>query len=218
MTRLILASSSPRRSQLLRGAGFAFEVVAPRPGAEPEIATDSTLQSLDPPGLVAQLARLKAMDVADQLAANVADAPLGDAGVILAADTIAECDGRVLGKPRDEADARDMLTWLSGREHRVLTGVCVIAYSAHAEQAGRLSFAEPRVEVDITTLQMAPLDTGWVEPYLASGLWRGKAGAFGFQDGLNFVQVLTGSETNVVGLPMQRVTVLLSELGCSATR
>ncbi|MEM9185495.1 MAG: Maf family protein [Planctomycetota bacterium] len=200
MTRLILASSSPRRRQLLAAAGFEFEVVAPSDGAEPE-----TIDGLGPAGLVRELARLKGQDVARRLGVPVdaASPGRGSDRVVLAADTVAECSGRVLGKPKDKADAREMLSWLSGREHHVLTGVYLAG-------GGLVAAAE----VAVTRLRMAPLEQAWLEPFLATGGWRGKAGAFGYQDGLDFVRVVEGSESNVVGLPIERAAVLLGERGC----
>lgn len=192
MPKLILASSSPRRRRLLAEAGFDFQVVAPSDGAEPE-----TIDGLGPAELVAELACRKGIDVARRIA-DPADA------LILAADTVAECGGRVLGKPKDEAHAREMLSSLSGREHRVLTGFCLLRPGAKTARA----------EVTSTSLMMSPLQEDWLEPYLASGGWRGKAGAFGFQDGLAFVRIIQGSESNVVGLPMERVTERLAEQGC----
>lgn len=201
MPRLILASSSPRRRSLLEEAGYEFLVVPPSDGAEPDGIDGAT-----PSELVAELARLKGEDVARQVAdqRSVATAP----AVILAADTVADCEGDVLGKPRDEGHARQMLSQLSGREHSVLTGVWLAAVGDPAPDGA------PTCEVVETRLAMAPLAEEWLEPYLASGKWRGKAGSFGYQDGLSFVRVLAGSESNVVGLPMERVGALLRERGC----
>lgn len=193
---LILASGSPRRKQLLDEAGYVFRVTPARPGVE-----EAGLCSDCPPSqLVADLARRKLDDVVDQLGGP-------DGTVVLAADTVAECRGRVLGKPRDEDHARAILGELSGREHRVLTGVCVVGGDGAVHS-----------EVETTLLEMDPLDPDWLEGYLDSGKWEGKAGAFGYQDGLGFVRVLRGSETNVVGLPMGRVTTLLAARGITPQR
>jgi septum formation protein len=116
---------------------------------------------------------------------------------------VAECDGFILGKPRDEAAAREMLTQLSGREHRVLSGVCLW-------QSGD---SEPLVRVAVTRLQMDPLTEDQLSEYLASGGWEGKAGAFGYQDRLGWVHIIEGSESNVVGLPMELLADMLEELG-----
>lgn len=193
----------------MEAAGYDFTVVPPSDGAEPELTESSPLAGLSPAELVAELARLKGEDVA----ARITEQSSRDPALVLAADTVAECGGRILGKPRDEADAREMLTWMSGREHRVLTGVCLIAVG------DKESLPQPAtIEVVATQLRMAPLEDDWLGPYVASGGWRGKAGAFGYQDGLAFVSISRGSESNVVGLPMERVAELLAQHGCLPQR
>jgi len=185
-TRLILASRSPRRRELLSEAGYRFEVIPPGDEAEGDVSAAE-----DPAQLVARLAYQKAADVARRVAA----------GVIVACDTVAECGGRILGKPADEADARRMLHALRGREHRVLSGLCL----------WRMPGGEPRVRVAITTLRLDPLADAEIDDYLASGAWRGKAGAFGYQDRLGWVHVLEGSQSNVVGLPLELLREMLLE-------
>jgi septum formation protein len=159
-----------------------------------------------PAGLVAELAYRKAAAVARRLQNNSnaapAPSPQSPAPLILAADTVAECDGFVLGKPRDEAEARAMLKQLSGREHRVLTGVCLWP----------LSSSQPLVRVAVTRLRMDPLSDAQLDEYLNSGAWEGKAGAFGYQDRLGWVHIVEGSESNVVGLPMELLAEMLAEL------
>ena len=185
-TRLILASRSPRRRELLSEAGYRFEVIPPGDEAEGDVSAAE-----DPAQLVARLAYQKAADVARRVAA----------GVIVACDTVAECGGRILGKPADEADARRMLHALRGREHLVLSGLCL----------WRMPGGEPRVRVAITTLRLDPLADAEIDDYLASGAWRGKAGAFGYQDRLGWVHVLEGSQSNVVGLPLELLREMLLE-------
>jgi len=206
---LILASSSPRRRQLLAEAGYQFTVLPPPADIECGVCSES-----GPAGLVAELAFRKAAAVV-RLLQNDAGSPnrgLGQAqprgrcssppGIVLAADTLAECDGFVLGKPNDENHARQMLQQLSGREHRVLTGLCL----------WRLDQNEPLVRVEATTLRMDALSEAQLDEYLASGQWEGKAGAFGYQDRLGWVHIVEGSETNVVGLPMETLAEMLAEL------
>src|SRR5437870_3514526 len=124
---IILASGSPRRRELLLEAGYNFTVVPPDEDVECGICSES-----GPAGLVAELAYRKAVAVRKKLEADPVIFPQSPAlspqspTIILAADTVAECDGFILGKPRDESDARAMLSQLSGRDHRVLTGVCLI--------------------------------------------------------------------------------------------
>lgn len=196
---LVLASGSPRRRGLLEEAGYEFRVVAPRDGAE-----DAGLCSgCGPADLVVDLAVSKLDDVLEQLEAEGQTGPM----IVVAADTVAECDGQILGKPRDEDHARAMLTQLSGRRHRVYTGV---AFAVEGEDARECVTAEAIA----TTLRMDPLGKDWIEQYLVSGQWEGKAGAFGYQDGLGFVHVESGSRTNVVGLPMEYLKERLAEAGC----
>jgi septum formation protein len=135
-----------------------------------------------------------------QKAANVAAKV--KAGVVLGCDTVAECDGQILGKPRDTEHARQMLQTLSGREHRVLSGLCL----------WRIPGGSPMVRVATTILRMDPLTSDQFDDYLGSGQWEGKAGAFGYQDQLGWVHVLEGSESNVVGLPMELLAEMLREV------
>jgi septum formation protein len=196
--RLILASGSPRRRELLEAAGYEFEVIAPDEGVECSVCSQN-----GPAGLVADLAFRKASAVRELVRRG--DKEQGrqggkDGRVLVAADTVAELDGFVLGKPRDEEHARGMLRQLRGRAHRVLTGVCVWP----------LDWAEPKIEVAVTKLVMDPLSEGAIEDYMATGEWRGKAGSFGYQDRLGWVHVESGSETNVVGLPMELLAEMLA--------
>lgn len=353
---IILASNSPRRRELLAEAGYDFEVVPPDQNVECGVCSES-----GPAGLVAELAFRKAKTVVEQLSKSPRS-PFSTprSCVVLAADTVAECDGFILGKPRNEDDARRILTQLSGREHRVLTGVClaplpafnplppgegrslgepgegvlvptpikkrlpselldfarelrktqtdvetfmwsllrdrrfggfqfrrqhpvekyVLDFYCHdqslaieidggqhntaaARAAGehRTQFLSqrgirvlrfwihdvfedtesvleaiwrelrrgqgtltpnpfpkgrgepPTIRVAVTTLRMDTLTPAQLDEYLASGQWEGKAGAFGYQDRLGWVHIVEGSESNVVGLPMELVADMLSEIG-----
>jgi len=186
-SKIILASGSPRRKLLLQEAGYPFEVVVPSEEAECGVCSGET-----PPELVARLAYQKALDVSTRT---------GPA-LIVACDTVVECHGQVLGKPRDEDHARQMLRMLSGREHQVYSGLCV----------WKVPEQEPQVEVDRTTLRMDPLDDQRIEEYLATDLWVGKAGAFGFQDGFDWLHIVAGCESNVVGLPMELLAKMLAKV------
>ena len=185
--RFILASGSPRRRQLLEAAGYRFEV-SPADDAI-EAAVPLTPRLCDYP---IALAQAKARAVRARY----------PEGVVLAADTIAVCDDEVLGKPKDEHDARRMLRLLSGREHEVLTGVVLIDCRSRKEL--------PHLEV--TRLRMDLLTEEDLASYLATNLWRGKAGAFGYQDGWDWLHVVEGSESNVVGLPIERLCELFARL------
>ncbi|MGQ9574923.1 MAG: Maf family protein [Thermoguttaceae bacterium] len=186
--KLILASRSPRRRQLLAEAGYEFEVIEPGESAEPALRPEE-----EPAGLAARLAYEKAADVAGRV----------EAGLIVACDTLVECGGQILGKPANAHDARRMLEVLRGREHRVFSGLCVWNKPA----------AAPKVGVEATLLRMDPLSDAQIEHYLATGAWEGKAGGFGYQDGLDWVHVVQGSQSNVVGLPMELLARMLAEIG-----
>lgn len=185
-SQLILASQSPRRRQLLLDAGYKFTVIAPSDAAECGACSGES-----PAALVARLAEQKARDAAARVAA----------GVVIGCDTVAECDGQILGKPADEQHARRMLQLLRGRRHRVLSGLCLVRRPEDRVQ----------VEVDVTTLEMSPLSDAQIEAYLQTGAWEGKAGAFGLQDRTGWVRVLDGSESNVVGLPLERLDRMLDD-------
>lgn len=189
--KLILASGSPRRRELLTEAGYSFEIHIPSPGAETPPEAGET-----PRATVERLAIAKAMDVASHLRQ----------GLVLGCDTLADLDGHTLGKPRDVEDARRMLTLLSGRDHFVHSGVCLVDATRR----------EPFSGVATTRLRMAPLAPREIEEYLESGLWRGKAGAFGLQDRHDWLRVVEGSESNVVGLPLELLARMLNELVAGA--
>ena len=189
---LILASGSPQRKMLLEHAGYRFQVVVPSVRAECGVCSKET-----PGELVARLAYQKAADVAEQLRHQPTP---GDP--IVACDTVAECLGQILGKPSDREHARKMLQRLSGREHRVYSGLCLWPRAAgHAA-----------VQVARTTLRMDPLDEHQIEEYLASELWEGKVGAFGYQDRAGWLHIVSGSESNVVGLPLELLQEMLDKM------
>jgi septum formation protein len=222
---LVLASNSPRRRELLAEAGYRFTVMPPDEDVECGVCSET-----GPAGLVAELAFRKAGAVVQKLQKDSAYCqgltPGSPVPIVLAADTVAECDGMILGKPRDEGDARTMLTKLIGREHRVFSGVClwptdVVRGSpdpARSEPLGQAcgSVGRPAttaglvVRVAVTRLRMDHLTDAQLSEYLASGQWEGKAGAFGYQDRLGWVHVIEGSESNVVGLPLEMLAEILS--------
>jgi septum formation protein len=184
LTSLILASQSPRRRQLLEEAGYTFQVIVPSPSAECGICSRET-----PPELVARLARQKAADVAQGI----------DQGIVIGCDTVAECCGHILGKPKNRDHAREMLHMMRGREHSVYSGLC-LWHRPHDEI---------HVQVDRTRLRMIDLPDEEIESYLDTDQWEGKAGAFGLQDRLGWIEVVDGSESNVVGLPMEMLEQML---------
>ena len=192
-TTLILASRSPRRRELLTAAGYQFEV---RPASES--AEDGSPENGGAAALVARFAFQKAADVGRSV----------QRGLILGCDTVAECDGEILGKPTDAEHARWMLSTLRGREHRVFSGLCLW-------DKPRL---EPITEVDVTVLRMDPLQDAEIDEYVAGGAWQGKAGGFGYQDRTGWVHIVRGSESNVVGLPMELLARMLTRIGRASTR
>ncbi len=149
-----------------------------------------------PGELVARLAKQKAADVIEQL--ETAEDGAGEA-LVVACDTVAECVGQILGKPANREHARQMLGLLSGREHRVWSGLCLQDAPGGA----------PRLGVALTTLRMESLAEDAIEQYLDSGLWEGKAGAFGYQDRTGWLHIVEGSESNVIGLPMELLAEML---------
>lgn len=191
---LILASGSPRRAELLKAAGYEFQVHAAADSAECGICSRETA-----PEMVARLAFQKAADVVRRY----------QNGFILAADTLAACQGQILGKPKNREHARSMLELLSGRDHDVYTGVCLWSSSTN------------RCYVDVvrTRLKMDELTPESIDEYLDSMLWEGKAGGFGYQDGNDWIDVVDGdSQSNVVGLPMERLSELLKKFDSLADK
>src|SRR5579871_514778 len=177
---LILASQSPRRSEILRQAGFSFVV---RPANVDETVRDSEA----PEDYVKRVARDKACAIEP-----------GRDDIVLGADTTVVIDGRILAKPMDRADAVRMLQLLSGREHVVLTGICL-------RDAGHSI-----VDVAETRVRFHPLSTGEIEQYAETGEPMDKAGAYAIQGGAaKFVARIEGSYANVVGLPIEMVCTYL---------
>ena len=184
---LILASQSPRRRQLLEEAGYSFVVDPPADSVERGLCS-----SCSPEELVLESAFLKAAAIANRHAE----------GLVLAADTVAVCGSEILGKPRDRDHAEKMLRLMSGKEHRVLTGVCL-------RFAGSARF---KTWLDQTTLQMSSIDDESLDAYLDTDGWVGKAGAFGYQDGLDWVSIKQGLASTVVGLPIEKLPDWIAEM------
>ena len=184
---LILASASPRRTELLAAAGIVPDQTIPA-----EI--DETPQKAEAPeAYVSRMAEEKARAVAAKHASKV----------VLAADTIVVCGRSILLKAADEAEARKLLKKLSGRRHRVMTAVAVI------NAQGKLAIR--RVE---TRVAFRPLEEAEIARYLASGEWQDKAGAYAIQGGAAaFIPWINGSHSNVIGLPVSETLHLLQQAG-----
>jgi len=186
--RLILASASPRRAEILRDAGVAFTVVSS--------AVDETPYPDEAPQAIVQR-------LADAKADLVAARAVGPA-IVIAADTVVVLDGQVLGKPRSTEDARHMLEQLSGRTHSVHTGVSLI----RLPDAGRLQF------VETTLVHFSRLTAEEISKYLATEEPYDKAGAYAIQGRAGrFIPRIEGCYYNVVGLPLEHLLAALRELG-----
>lgn len=183
--RLILASASPRRSEILNTAGYTFEII--------------TSNALEISGgySASEVARLNALEKAREVFARA-----GVDCVVVGADTVVTCDGIILGKPKDEDDAFLMLKSLSGKKHSVITGFAVLGDKG--EKSGFCS----------TAVEFRPLSDGEIRSYIATGEPLDKAGAYGIQERASlFVKAIEGDFFNVVGLPAAKLSEILSEYG-----
>ena len=184
MRKIILASGSPRRRELLTDLGIKFEIMV-------DNSSEVTPKNVSPDEVVMTLAKNKLRNVAK-------NAP-GDS-LIIAADTVVACDGRILGKPKDEAQAFEMLSALSGRRHSVYTGVAV----------GDNKTGKTVCEFEKTDVFFRKLEDDEIKRYIATGEPMDKAGAYGIQNlGALFVERIDGDYFNVVGLPLCRLGKIL---------
>ncbi len=185
--KLILASKSPRRAEILRAAGWPFEV----------IAADIDETRRDGEQAVDYVQRL-AIEKAQAISANVSS------GLILAADTTVVVDDHLLGQPVDDEDARRMLQLLSGRWHEVLTGVALL----------RVAESETRVvDHECTRVRFSDISRDEIDWYIATGEPRGKAGAYGIQGrAALFIEEIQGDYFNIVGLPVRLVYEMVQKM------
>ncbi len=183
--KIILASASPRRSQLLNALGLNF-TLCPSPAVEPAPTSED---GQDPGAFVERLARLKADAIESE-------------DLIIAADTVVVINDEILGKPTDPADARAMLKRLRGQTHRVYSGVC-LQHGAHIESAH-----------EITRVTFGDFSDEFIAAYVATGEPLDKAGSYGAQGkGALLVTVIEGDYWNVVGLPLFRLAAMLRGFG-----
>lgn len=189
--KLILASRSPRRQQLLAEAGYEFEVCPSGVDESPPLPGES------PAAYAMRLAYEKAAAVVARVST----------GLVLACDTVVACGGEIFGTPVDKTDAERILKALRGKRHHVITGVCL--WDRGSDRA--------QVRAATTIVEMDALSDAQLEEYLASGQWEGKAGAFGYQDRLGWVRIVEGSESNVVGLPLELLAEMLAFFDPEAT-
>jgi len=189
--KLILASASPRRAEILRNSGIQFEI-------RKTDVDESRLAGELPGDYVRRLALAKALSAATEYRDPV------DETLILGADTVVVVDADILGKPASQDDARSMLRRLSGRIHEVHTGLALL----------RKPGAEQRVVEEITRVHFAPLTDREIEDYIATGEPFDKAGAYGIQGiGGRYVTRIEGCYFNVMGLPLAQLWSLLCEVG-----
>lgn len=197
---LVLASASPRRSQLLTQAGFTFQV---RPAHIPE----DPIPGEDPIAYVTRLAREKAQAVFNQIAGDAASLGANAAAAnaieidrlaVLGADTTVTLDGHILGKPEDAHDAARILRMLSGRSHRVITGVALVTRDA------------VEIAAEVTAVQFLTLSDDEIDAYVATGEPMDKAGAYGIQGlAAKWIPRVVGCYFNVMGLPLALVATML---------
>jgi septum formation protein len=197
--KLILASSSPRRAEILRNAGLTIEVCA--------IPVDESLRAGESHAdYVQRLALAKARAAAD------AQHDRREEIWIVGADTVILAGGEILCKPTSAADARRMLRRLSGAWHEVHTGLALLRFAA--ADSSRAPAANERVVEEITRVQLAPLFESELDAYISTGDWTDKAGSYAIQGvGGRFVTRIEGCYFNVVGLPLARLWSLLKEFG-----
>jgi septum formation protein len=189
---LVLASASPRRIELLAQVGIAPDRIVPAD------IDETPLKGETPPRLAERLARTKAETVAER----------EPEALVLAADTVVAVSRRLLEKPADEAEARRFFTLLSGRNHRVFTGVALKA-------PGR----DTAVRVVETRVSLKPLSDDEIAEYIATGDWRGKAGGYAIQGPAGaFVRRIVGSHPAVMGLPLYETVQLLRGAGWRPAR
>jgi len=187
--KIILASASPRRRELLSQIGLQFQVI-------PSNAAEQVLPDETPEEHVIRLSIDKAEEVANREKI--------DGRWFIGSDTIVLCNDQILGKPTDEQHAAEMLRTLSGREHRVLSGYAIIDRKT----------GEQRAEAVSTNVRFRELTDEEIARYIASGEPADKAGSYAIQGlGVCFVAGIEGSYSNVVGLPLCRLTLALTDLG-----
>ena len=184
----VLASASPRRRELLAELLDSFEIL---PSHGEEIVTGKPT----PEELVKMLAAQKAKEVALRSEC--------EGKVVIGSDTVVALDGKILGKPKDEADAAAMLRALSGRSHEVYTGVCMI----YPTENGR----DILLDAACTKVYFLPLTEEQIMAYIATGSPMDKAGAYGIQDG-GLVERIEGSFSNVVGLPLELCKEMIEQV------
>ena len=200
MENIILASQSPRRQEILSLGGYEYKVCVS--SAEEQIPPEE-LENLTPQELVERLARVKAEDVYRRNCNKNSEEEI----TVIGADTVVAVDGCVLGKPKTEDEAKQMLSRLSGRIHDVFTGVCILWTNpdTQAEIQGNIFHCHTKVT-------FYPMTEKEIDNYVATGDCMDKAGAYGIQSGAaKYIQGIEGDYLNVVGLTLSKIYHVLSE-------
>jgi septum formation protein len=194
--KLILASASPRRAEIMRLAGFVFETI-------PADVDETRKGGEAPADYVRRLADAKARTAAKKIAGD----EVTKTTIVIGADTVVVLEGEILGKPAGEAEARAMLHRLAGRSHEVHTGMALL----------RLPDGAARILEEVTLVDFAPMTQREIDDYVASGEPSGKAGGYAIQGlGGRFVRRVSGSYFNVMGLPVARLYEELLAMGVEA--
>jgi septum formation protein len=189
--KLILASTSPRRAEILRNAGFVFDVL-------PTHADETRRPSEAAEDYVRRIAEAKAQAARELVPAT------GELAIVIAADTVVLAEGQILMKPQDAADARRMLRMMSGKSHELLTGLATL----------RLPDGAETLHIERTRVELLPISDDEIESYLRTGESFDKAGAYGIQGVAGrFVARIDGCYFNVMGLPLSRVWRAIRALG-----
>jgi septum formation protein len=189
LNTIYLASQSPRRREILTAAGLRFNILPPDEGVE-----DNRVDDESPDQYACRMAVQKACNVAGKI----------EYGCVIACDTVVCCEGEMLGKPVDKNDARRMLKLLRGKTHQVISGLCILIKQTNKPD-------QQNITSEQTELVMQKISDSEIETYLDGNSWKGKAGAFGYQDNNSWVKILEGNESNVVGLPIERLILMLQQ-------
>lgn len=191
MYKVILASASPRRRELLAQIGMDFKVIVSK--------ADENISESAPEQLVMKLSAIKAMAVYEEN--GIED----ETAIILGADTVVAFDGKVLGKPKNKQQAKEMLSMLSNNKHQVFTGVTIL-YKKRGELKRETFY-------DKTTVYTYPISDKEIEEYIMTGEPMDKAGSYGIQGiGAKFIEKIDGDYNNVVGLPVSKIYQKIKEI------
>lgn len=183
MKEIILASQSPRRKDLLEKCGYNFKII---PSKKEEVADKNLLPQTN--------AKLLAKQKAEDIASTNKDS------IVIGADTVVHIDGMIIGKPKDDEDAKNTLRYLSGKYHFVSTGYAII------------SKEQSVFGVETTKVLFNELSDELINEYVSRGLAKGKAGSYGIQDGYPLVKEYDGDYENVVGLPIKKIKEILENV------